>query len=109
MVPKQSNTGLFVGLSKGHVMNKKELPGKTSKGVDFERNVIREVAGFASYKKGINKLLKVGKDKRTLKVAKKKLGAHKRAKMKREEMSNVLRWTRATGGEEKTNSKTCLI
>ncbi|ESR56766.1 hypothetical protein CICLE_v10023595mg [Citrus x clementina] len=109
MVPKQSNTGLFVGLSKGHVMNKKELPsrsadckGKTSKGVHFERNVIREVAGFASYKKGINELLKVGKDKRTLKVAKKKLGAHKRTKMKREEMSNVLRWTRATGGEEKT-------
>ncbi|KAH9784720.1 60S ribosomal protein L36 [Citrus sinensis] len=98
MVPKQSNTGLFVGLSKGHVMNKKELP----KGVHFERNVIREVAGFASYKKGINELLKVGKDKRTLKVAKKKLGAHKRTKMKREEMSNVLRWTRATGGEEKT-------
>ncbi|KAK9201291.1 hypothetical protein WN944_016492 [Citrus x changshan-huyou] len=30
MVPKQSNTGLFVGLSKGHVMNKKELPSRSA-------------------------------------------------------------------------------
>ena len=109
MAPKQPNTGLFVGLNKGYIVTKKELQprpadrkGKTSKRVHFVRTVIREVAGFAPYEKRITELLKVGKDKRTLKVAKKKLGAHKRAKMKREEMSNVLRWTRATGGEEKT-------
>ena len=55
------------------------------------RNVIREVAGFAPYEKRITELLKVGKDKRALKVAKRKLGTHKRAKKKREEMSSVLR------------------
>ncbi|KAF9624815.1 hypothetical protein IFM89_014200 [Coptis chinensis] len=50
-----------------------------------------EKAGFAPYEKRITELLKVGKDKRALKVAKRKLGTHKRAKKKREEMSNVLR------------------
>ena len=64
---------------------------KTSKRIHFVRNLIREVAGFAPYEKRITELLKVGKDKRALKVAKRKLGTHKRAKRKREEMSNVLR------------------
>ncbi|KAF5756877.1 putative ribosomal protein L36e [Helianthus annuus] len=108
MAPKQPNTGLFVGLNKGHVVTKKELAprpsdrkGKTSKRVHFVRNLIREVAGFAPYEKRITELLKVGKDKRALKVAKRKLGTHKRAKKKREEMSSVLRKMRAGGGTEK--------
>uniref|UniRef100_A0A251UWY4 60S ribosomal protein L36 n=3 Tax=Heliantheae TaxID=102814 RepID=A0A251UWY4_HELAN len=108
MAPKQPNTGLFVGLNKGHVVTKKELAprpsdrkGKTSKRVHFVRSLIREVAGFAPYEKRITELLKVGKDKRALKVAKRKLGTHKRAKKKREEMSSVLRKMRAGGGAEK--------
>uniref|UniRef100_A0A453FWK8 60S ribosomal protein L36 n=1 Tax=Aegilops tauschii subsp. strangulata TaxID=200361 RepID=A0A453FWK8_AEGTS len=64
---------------------------KGTKRVLFVRNLIREVAGFAPYEKRITELLKVGKDKRALKVAKRKLGTHKRAKKKREEMSSVLR------------------
>ncbi|KAF2320446.1 hypothetical protein GH714_027533 [Hevea brasiliensis] len=102
------NTGLFVGLNKGHVVTPKELAprpsarkGKTSKRVHFVRSLIREVAGFAPYEKRITELLKVGKDKRALKVAKRKLGTHKRAKKKREEMSNVLRKMRAAGGGDK--------
>jgi len=64
---------------------------KTSKRTIFIRNLIKEVAGQAPYEKRITELLKVGKDKRALKVAKRKLGTHKRAKRKREEMSSVLR------------------
>ncbi|KAH0658414.1 hypothetical protein KY289_027162 [Solanum tuberosum] len=108
MAPKQPNTGISVGLNKGHVVTKKELAprpsdrkGKTSKRIHFVRSLIREVAGFAPYEKRITELLKVGKDKRALKVAKRKLGTHKRAKRKREEMSSVLRKMRATGGGEK--------
>ncbi|KAG6746502.1 hypothetical protein POTOM_051043 [Populus tomentosa] len=108
MAPKQPNTGLFVGLNKGHVVTKKDLAprpsdrkGKSSKRVLFVRSLIREVAGFAPYEKRITELLKVGKDKRALKVAKRKLGTHKRAKKKREEMSNVLRKMRSAGGGEK--------
>ncbi|KAJ8436792.1 hypothetical protein Cgig2_032020 [Carnegiea gigantea] len=108
MAPKQPNTGLSVGLNRGHIVTKKELAprpsdrkGKTSKRVHFVRSLIREVAGFAPYEKRITELLKVGKDKRALKVAKRKLGTHKRAKRKREEMSNVLRKMRSAGGAEK--------
>ncbi|MCL7024720.1 hypothetical protein MKW94_028007 [Papaver nudicaule] len=108
MAPPQPKSGLFVGLNKGHVVTTKELAtrpsarkGKTSKRVLFVRSLIREVAGFAPYEKRITELLKVGKDKRALKVAKRKLGTHKRAKKKREEMSNVLRKMRSAGVAEK--------
>ncbi|XVF53590.1 hypothetical protein PTKIN_Ptkin05aG0110500 [Pterospermum kingtungense] len=63
----------LVGLNKGHIVTKKELAPRPS-----------------NRKGRITELLKVGKDKRALKVAKRKLGTHKRAKKKREEMSNVL-------------------
>ncbi|XP_073352123.1 large ribosomal subunit protein eL36-like [Aegilops tauschii subsp. strangulata] len=56
---------------------------KGTKRVHFVRNLIREVAGFAPYEKRITELLKVGKDKRALKAAKRKLGTHKRAKKKK--------------------------
>ncbi|AQK86463.1 60S ribosomal protein L36 [Zea mays] len=98
MAPPQPKSGLFVGINKGHVVTKRELPprpchrkGKSTKRVSMVRGLIREVAGFAPYEKRITELLKVGKDKRALKLAKRKLGTHKRAKKKREEMAGVLR------------------
>lgn len=39
------------------------------------RDIVREVAGFAPYERRIMELLKVGRDKRALKVAKKKVGS----------------------------------
>ncbi|KAI7727619.1 hypothetical protein M8C21_021190, partial [Ambrosia artemisiifolia] len=102
MPPKQPNTGHFVGLTKGHVVTKKELARfdrkgvKTSKRVHFVSNLIQEVAGFAPYEKRITELLKVGTDMRALKVAKRKSGTHKRAKKKRERKCPA-----AGGGAEK--------
>ena len=79
--------------------------------------MVRDVAGLAPYERRVSELLKVGKDKRALKLCKKKvsnqqrefayvvpkwmcvlqsfalvqLGTHLRAKKKREEMGNLLR------------------
>ena len=39
----------------------------------FVRDIVREVAGLAPYERRITELLKVGFDKRALKVAKKKV------------------------------------
>ncbi|CAN6908762.1 unnamed protein product [Brassica oleracea] len=63
---------------------------ETSKSTLFIISLIRAVAGFAPYEKRTTEFLKVGKDKRALKIAKRKLGTHKRAQRKREEMSSVL-------------------
>lgn len=66
--------------------------------------MIREVAGLAPYEKRITELLRVCKDKHALKLAKRKLGTHKRAKKKREEMLNLLRRKRYA-----STSHSCIL
>lgn len=46
----------------------------------FTRSFIKEVDGFAPYKKSITELLKVEKAKCALKIAKRKLGTDEREK-----------------------------
>ena len=84
---------IAIGKNKGHpttklqprrrpVANKAKL-GKRTKVI---RQVVAEVSGVSGYEKRIIELLKAGslKDtKKALKVAKKSLGTHRRAKVKR--------------------------
>ncbi|GBF93423.1 60S ribosomal protein L36-like [Raphidocelis subcapitata] len=91
-------SGLATGLNKGHVVTPRTAPqrpsrrkGYLSTRVKKVRDIIREVAGLAPYEKRVVELLKVGKDKRALKVAKKKLGTHLRGKRKREELATYMR------------------
>jgi len=95
---------LSVGLNKGYSVTKRTLKVKPSqkkgalgKRVKFIRDVVREVAGFAPYERRIMELLRVSKDKRALKVAKKRLGTHKRGLRKREEMMAVIAAMRKAG------------
>lgn len=53
------------------------------------QEVTREVAGFAPYERRLIDLCRNNLDKRALRLAKRKLGTHRRAKKKREEMSGV--------------------
>eukprot|EP00928_Gymnodinium_smaydae_P044608 TRINITY_DN2974_c4_g1_i1.p2 TRINITY_DN2974_c4_g1~~TRINITY_DN2974_c4_g1_i1.p2 ORF type:complete len:112 (-),score=39.49 TRINITY_DN2974_c4_g1_i1:73-408(-) len=93
---KPAASGLAAGLNKGFIVTRRALPMKPSyrKGRKCARNslvkeVVREVAGFAPYERRMLELLKIGSAatfKRSLKLAKKRLGTHKRGKKKRDEM-----------------------
>jgi len=94
----EEKTGIAIGMDKGHVLTKREMKpkpsyrkGKLNKRVTFVRDIIREVCGYSPYEKRTMELLKVGKEKRALKVLKTKLGSHRRAKAKREQMAGALR------------------
>ena len=68
--------------------------GSIGKRVRLIRQVIGEVGGVSSYEKRVIEFLKAGsvKDtKRALKLSKKALGTHRRAKLKRESLMNLLR------------------
>eukprot|EP00919_Chromeraceae_sp_WS-2016_P058818 GHVR01139786.1.p1 GENE.GHVR01139786.1~~GHVR01139786.1.p1 ORF type:complete len:104 (-),score=27.15 GHVR01139786.1:225-536(-) len=85
-----------VGKYKGFVVTKRVLPprqqankGRLNDRVKLVREVVREVSGFAPYERRLLELIKVGKVKRALKFAKKRLGTHKRGKAKREELIQV--------------------
>merc|ERR1712066_850084 len=98
--PKPEPTGLAAGLNKGFIVTRRELAPKPSyrKGRKSARNglikeVIREVVGFAPYERRLIELIKIGSAstfKRSLKLAKKRLGTHKRGKKKRDEMSEAV-------------------
>eukprot|EP00982_Pelagococcus_subviridis_P017687 31556-Pelagococcus_subviridis.AAC.19 len=92
--------GIAVGLQKGHVVSKHELAARPArrKGVRFPttnfarrlgkrvkmiRELVRDVVGNAPYEKRLMELLKVGRDKRALKLAKRKPWQHSTRKASR--------------------------
>merc|ERR1711993_108693 len=92
---------MVVGLKKGHKVTKNTVAprhsrrrGANTKKNEFMKQTVREVMGFAPYERRALELLRVSKDKRCLRFLKKRLGAHIRAKRKREEMSGVIQQQR---------------
>ncbi|KAB1274729.1 60S ribosomal protein L36 [Camelus dromedarius] len=81
---------MAVGLNKGHKVTKNVSKprhscrcGRLTKHTIFARDMIREVCGFAPYKRWAVELPKVSKDKWALKFIKKRVGTHIHAKRKR--------------------------
>jgi len=97
---KPEPTGLAAGLNKGFIVTRRELKqkpsyrrGKRGERVSLVREVVREVVGFAPYERRMIELIKIGSAstfKRSLKLAKKRLGTHRRGKKKRDEMSEAV-------------------
>ncbi|CAJ1433789.1 unnamed protein product [Effrenium voratum] len=104
---KPPATGLAAGLNKGFIVTRRQLKPKQSyrKGkkcakVGLIREVVREVVGFAPYERRMIELLKIGSAatfKRALKLAKKRLGTHRRGKKKRDEMGEAVAAMRRKG------------
>ena len=97
---KPAATGMAAGLNKGFIVTRREMKrkpsyrrGRMGERVGLVREVVREVVGFAPYERRMIELIKIGSAatfKRALKLAKKRLGTHRRGTKKRNEMSEAV-------------------
>ena len=99
-----TKTGIFVGLNKGFIVTKPKVntrklkpsykKGKLGKRVTLVREVIREVVGLAPYERKMIELIRTGvaiKEKKAVKLARRRLGTQRRAQNKRDEINEIIR------------------
>ena len=82
----------------------KHRKGRMSERTKMVREVVREVAGLVPYEKRILDMIKTGgasSEKRMYKFAKMRLGTHKRAIKKREDMKDIYAQMRARQAMDK--------
>ena len=100
----ESKSGIFVGLNKGFIVTKPKVntrklkqsykKGKLGKRVALVREVIREVVGLAPYERKMMELIRTGvatKEKKAVKLARRRLGTHRRAQHKKAELVEMIR------------------
>ena len=94
-----TRNGLAKGANSGHITTERpkrvrpaQRKGRLGKHVALCRSIVREVVGLSPYERRILDMIKTGgasADKRIYKFAKKRLGSHKRALQKREDIKEV--------------------
>ena len=98
-----SRSGIFIGRNHGFAVTRPEKMSwktrpVTRKGLVSKRNknikeLIREITGLSPLESKMEELLKAGdsaKDKKATKLARHKLGTHRRAILKREELQKLI-------------------
>ena len=68
--------------------------GALGKRVALVREVVREVAGLAPYERKMMEMIRTGvaaKEKKAVKLARRRLGTHHRAQHKRDEINDMIR------------------
>ena len=94
-----AKSGLAKGANKGHITETRERAarpsqsrGRLGKRTALCREIAREVSGLSPYERRILDMIKTGgssADKRVYKFAKRRLGSHKRALAKREDIKAI--------------------
>ena len=102
---KAVKSGYFVGINHGHIVTKpKQDPdhrksqlsfrkGRLHKRVEGIRAVVNEICGLAPYERKMMEMLRTGdatKEKKAVRLARRKLGQHGRGLHKRDMIATVL-------------------
>ena len=90
--------GLAMGLNKGHIVNKIEVPSRQKierprKRLSIIRKIVHEISGHAPYERKAMEVLKQSKgnaDKKAYKIIKSALHGHRRALRKRDELHTAV-------------------
>ena len=113
-MPQAEKSGLFVGLNRGHVVtkpkvsdrafraNKSSRKGRLHPRVQAVREVVQEVCGLAPFQKKMVEMIKTGiavKEKKAVKLARKRVGALKRAKHIRDNLLNLIQTQKREAAE----------
>ena len=113
-MPQAEKSGIFVGLNRGHVVtkpkvsdrafkaNKSSRKGRLHPRVQAVREVVQEVCGLAPFQKKMVEMIKTGvavKEKKAVKLARKRVGQLKRAKHIRDNLLNLIQTQRREAAE----------
>lgn len=96
-----NKTGIFVGINHGHIVTKPADPngfkrqlslrkGRSHPRTAMIRNVMMEVTGMSPFQRKMLELIRTGEakaEKKALRMARKRVGTQKRAKVLREKMN----------------------
>ena len=98
-------SGIFVGLNKGHIVTKPKThpdafkktkshgKGRIHPRVTAIRQVMVEVTGLSPFQRKMMEMLKTGdsvKEKKAVRLARKRTGSHKRAQLVRDKIATII-------------------